>query len=286
MGIKTIGVVGAGAMGSGIAQVAAQAGYNVVMRDIEDRFVDGALKGIDKFLSKSVEKGKISPDDKSATIGRIKGTTKMEDLEGLDFYVEVVNEEMDLKKKVFKELDELSGKDVILTTNTSSMSITEIASATSKPDKVAGMHFFNPVPLMRLVEVIHGHYTTDETAKACIELAKSLGKEYIEVRSDSPGFVVNRLMVPHLMEAINLLQSGVASVEDIDKAAKLGLNYPMGPFELMDLTGIDIALHVNEYFHRELDKDLKWATPRLLREMVRANCLGKKTGSGWYKQGH
>jgi 3-hydroxybutyryl-CoA dehydrogenase len=285
MAIKTIGVVGAGAMGSGIAQVAAQAGYNVVMRDIEDQIVEGALKGIDKFLGKSVEKGKISAEDKGAAMGRIKGTIKVEDLEGLDFYVEVVNEEMELKKKVFRELDELSDKDVVLTTNTSSMSITEIASATSKPDRVAGMHFFNPVPLMRLVEVIHGHYTTDDTAGTCIELAHSLGKEHIEVRSDSPGFVVNRLMVPHLMEAINLLQSGVASVADIDKAAKLGLNYPMGPFELMDLTGIDIALHVNEYFHRELDKDMKWATPRLLREMVRANCLGKKTGRGWYNMG-
>ncbi len=282
MAVKTVGIMGAGAMGHGIAQVAAQAGYDVVMRDIEDRFIDKAMGNITKFLSKSVEKGKITGEQKDATLARIKGTTNVEDLAGSDFIVEVVPEEMELKKKVFKELDELSRKDIIIATNTSSLSITEIAAATSRPDKVAGLHFFNPVPLMRLVEIIKGHYTSPETVAACRDMAKSLGKESIEVRADIPGFVVNRLMVPHLMEAINLYQSGVASIEDIDKAAKLGLNYPMGPFELMDLTGIDIAYHVCEYLHRELDRDLKWATPRLLREMVRANRLGVKTGAGWY----
>ncbi|OPY70571.1 MAG: putative 3-hydroxybutyryl-CoA dehydrogenase [Syntrophorhabdaceae bacterium PtaU1.Bin034] len=283
MAIKTVGIMGAGAMGHGIAQVAAQAGYDIVMRDIEDRFVERAMKNIDRFLSKSVEKGKITEEQKNAVLGKIKGTTKVEDLKDTDFIVEVVPEDMDLKKRVFRELDELARKEVIIATNTSSMSITEIASITSRPDKVAGLHFFNPVPLMRLVEVIKGHYTSPETAKACAELARSLGKEPIEVRTDIPGFVVNRLMIPHLMEAIHLYQSGVASIEDIDKAAKLGLNYPMGPFELMDLTGIDIAYHVNEYFHKELDRELKWTTPRLLREMVRANRLGKKTGAGWYR---
>jgi 3-hydroxybutyryl-CoA dehydrogenase len=282
MAIKTIGIVGAGSMGHGIAQVAAQAGYDVILVDIEDRLTEGAIKKIDKFLSKSVEKGKISVEQKSAVLGKIKGTTKFEDLKGADFIVEVVFEEMDLKKKVFKDLDEFVREDVVIATNTASLSVTEIAASTSRPDKVAGLHFFNPVPLMRLVEVIRGHYTSDETTKACMDMAKSLGKEPIEVRSDIPGFVVNRLMVPHLIEAINLLQSGVASVEDIDKAAKLGLNYPMGPFELMDLTGSDILLHVTEYLHKELDRDLKWTTPRLLRQMVKANRLGIKTGGGWY----
>ena len=282
MDIKTIGVLGAGSMGSGIAQVAAQSGYNVVMRDIEDKFVDRALKGIDKFLSKSVEKGKITADDKSTTLGRIKGTTKMEDLKDVDFVVEVVLEEMELKKKVFKELDELTRKEVILATNTSSMSITEIATATNRQDKVVGMHFFNPVPLMRLVEVIRGYNTSDDTIAVAMDLARKFKKEHIEVKKDIPCFVVNRLMMPHFLEAILLLQEGIASAEDIDKAAKLGLNYPMGPFELMDLTGIDIAYHVAEYLHKEMNKELKWVSPRLMKDMVKANRLGMKTGGGWY----
>ncbi|OPY77605.1 MAG: putative 3-hydroxybutyryl-CoA dehydrogenase [Syntrophorhabdus sp. PtaU1.Bin153] len=282
MEIKTIGVLGAGTMGNGIAQTAAAAGYNVVMRDIEDRFVENGLKNIDKFLGKSVEKGKMTQEAKDALMGRIKGTTKMEDLKDVDLVVEAVLEDMDLKKKVFKELDELTRKEVILATNTSSMSITEIASVTKRPDKFVGFHFFNPVPLMRLVEIIRGYYTSDETIKISFDLAKKLGKEPIEVKTDIPGFVVNRLMIPHLMEAIWLLQENIASKEDIDKAAKLGLNYPMGPFELMDLTGVDIAYHVNEYFHKELNKELKWVSPRMLKDMVKAGRLGRKTGAGWY----
>jgi 3-hydroxybutyryl-CoA dehydrogenase len=282
MDIKTIGVLGAGSMGNGIAQVAAQSGYNVVVRDIEDKLVDKALKNIDKFLSKSVEKGKITAADKSATMGRIKGTTKMEDLKDADFVVEVVFEEMELKKKVFKELDELTRKEVIIATNTSSMSITEIATATNRQDKVVGMHFFNPVPLMRLVEVIRGYYTSDDTIAAAMDLARKFKKEPIEVKKDIPCFVVNRLMMPHFIEAMWLLQEGIASAEDIDKAAKLGLNYPMGPFELMDLTGIDIAYHVAEYLHKEMNKELKWVSPRILKDMIKANRLGMKTGAGWY----
>ena len=282
MDIKTIGVLGAGSMGNGIAQVAAQSGYNVVVRDIEDKLVDKALKNIDKFLSKSVEKGKIAADDKTAILGRIKGTTKMEDLKDADFVIEVVFEEMELKKKVFKELDELTRKEVIIATNTSSMSITEIATATNRQDKVVGMHFFNPVPLMRLVEVIRGYYTSDDTIAAAMDLARKFKKEPIEVKKDIPCFVVNRLMMPHFIEAMWLLQEGIASAEDIDKAAKLGLNYPMGPFELMDLTGIDIAYHVAEYLHKEMNKELKWVSPRILKDMIKANRLGMKTGAGWY----
>lgn len=282
MDIKTIGVLGAGSMGNGIAQVAAQSGYNVVVRDIEDKLVDKALKNIDKFLSKSVEKGKIAADDKTAILGRIKGTTKMEDLKDADFVIEVVFEEMELKKKVFKELDELTRKEVIIATNTSSMSITEIATATNRQDKVVGMHFFNPVPLMRLVEVIRGYYTSDDTIAAAMDLARKFKKEPIEVKKDIPCFVVNRLMMPHFIEAMWLLQEGIASAEDIDKAAKLGLNYPMGPFELMDLTGIDIAYHVAEYLHKEMNKELKWVPPRILKDMIKANRLGMKTGAGWY----
>ncbi|MBP6942209.1 MAG: 3-hydroxybutyryl-CoA dehydrogenase [Syntrophorhabdaceae bacterium] len=282
MDIKKIGVLGAGVMGNGIAQVAAQAGYNVVMRDIEDRFVEGGIKNIDKFLSKSVEKGKMKAEDKAAIMGRIKGTTKMEDLKDVDFVVEVVLEVMDIKKKVFAELDEVTRKDVILASNTSSMSLTEIAAATKRPDKVVGMHFFNPVPLMRLVEVIRGYHTSDETVALTTDLTKKFGKEPIEVKVDIPGFVVNRLMIPHLVEAIILYQEGVASKEDIDKAAKLGLNYPMGPFELMDLTGIDIMYHVTEYFYKELNRELKWVSPRVLKDMMKAGRYGRKVGAGWY----
>jgi 3-hydroxybutyryl-CoA dehydrogenase len=282
--MKTIGVVGAGTMGNGIAQIAAQAGYTVVMRDIDEKIVANAIKNIDKFLAKSVEKGKITADAKDTTVSRIKGTTKIEDLKDVDYVVEVVFEDMELKKKVFKELDTLVRKDVIMATNTSSLSITEIAGVTGRPDKVVGMHFFNPAPLMRLVEVVRSQFTTDDTVKVAMELSRKLGKEPIEVKIDIPCFVVNRLMMPHFIEAIQLLEQGIASAEDIDKAARLGLNYPMGPFELMDLTGIDIAYHVAEYLHKELNKELKWVPPRLLKDMVKAGKLGRKTGAGWLGQ--
>ncbi len=280
--IKTIGVVGAGTMGNGIAQVAAQAGYDVIMSDIEDRFVQNGLKNIDKILSRNVEKGRMTADDKNAVIGRIKGTTKTEDMKDADLVVEVILEVMDLKKKVFKQLDEITKKDAILATNTSSMSITEIASATARPDKVVGMHFFNPVPLMRLVEVIRGIKTSDETVATTMELSKKLGKEPVEVKVDVPGFLANRLMIAVAIEAVRLYEEGMASKEDIDKAAKLGLNYPMGPFELMDLTGIDINYHVMDYFHKELPKELKWDPPLSIKNMVKAGVLGRKTGAGWY----
>jgi 3-hydroxybutyryl-CoA dehydrogenase len=283
MEIKTIGVLGAGTMGNGIAQVAAQAGFNVIMRDIEDRFVQGGIKNIDKFLAKSVEKGKMTADQKNAVMGRIKGTTKLEDMKACDFIVEAVLEVMDLKKEVFKALDEMCAPEVILSTNTSSMSITEIATATKRPDKVAGMHFFNPVPLMRLVEVVRGHFTSDATVATCMDVVKKLGKEGVEVKKDVPAFIVNRLMIPHFIEAMVLLEEGVASKEDIDKAAKLGLNYPMGPFELMDLTGLDINLMVNEYLRKELKAETKWQSSHTLKNLVKAGRLGRKTGAGWYE---
>jgi 3-hydroxybutyryl-CoA dehydrogenase len=283
MEIKVIGVLGAGTMGNGLAQVASQAGYQVIMRDIEDRFVQNGLNAIEKFLSKSVEKGKMTGDQKKGVLSRIKGTTKMEDLKDVDFVIEAVFEDLDLKKKIFKQLDELTRSSVILTTNTSSMSVTEVAMATKRPEKVAGMHFFNPAPLMRLVEVIRGFHTNNETVQTIMEIAKKMGKEPVEVKKDTPGFIVNRLMVPHMIEAVRMVEEGIASIEDIDKAVKLGLNYPMGPFELMDLTGVDIALHVTEYLYNELNKENKWSTPTLLRSMMRAGKLGRKTGGGWYK---
>jgi 3-hydroxybutyryl-CoA dehydrogenase len=283
MEIKTIGVLGAGTMGNGIAQVAAQAGFNVVMRDIEDRFVQGGLKSIDKFLAKSVEKGKMTADQKDAVMGRIKGTTKIEDMKECDFVIEAVLEVMDLKKEVFKALEETCRPEVILSTNTSSMSITEIATAVKRQDKIVGMHFFNPVPLMKLVEVVRGHFTSDETVAICMDLTKKLGKEAVEVKKDVPAFIDNRLMIPHFIEAMVLLEEGVASKEDIDKAAKLGLNYPMGPFELMDLTGLDINLNVNDYLRKELKSETKWQSSHTLKNLVKAGRLGRKTGAGWYE---
>jgi 3-hydroxybutyryl-CoA dehydrogenase len=282
MEIKKIGVIGAGTMGNGIAQVAAQIGCDVVMRDVEERFVQNGLKNIDRFLSKGVEKGKMTEEQKGAILGRIQGTTNMTDLADVDFVIEAVIENMDLKRSVFKELDGICRADVILATNTSSMSITEIAVATQRPEKVVGMHFFNPVPLMRLVEVIRGFHTNDEAVQVTMDLAKKMGKETVEVKIDSPGFIVNRIMIPHMLEAINIVQEGVATKEDVDKAVKLGLNYPMGPFELMDLTGVDICKFVADYFYKELNKEGKWVAPTLLKNMIRANRLGRKTGAGWY----
>jgi len=209
MEIKKIDVLGAGTMGRGIAQIAAQAGFQVVMRDIEDRFVQGGLDAIDRFLTRSVEKQKITQDEKKAILGRIKGTVSMEEIGPVDFVIEAVLEDLELKKGVFAELDRRCRPEVIFTSNTSSMSITEIAAATDRPNQVAGMHFFNPAPLMRLVEVIRGFQTGDETVKVVIDIAKKMGKEPVEVKKDSPGFIVNRILMPHLIEAIRLVEEGV-----------------------------------------------------------------------------
>ena len=282
MEIKKLGVVGAGTMGNGIAQIAAQIGCEVVMRDVEMRFVEGGMKKVEAFLAKSVEKGKLEGKEKDAILGRIKGTVDMADLKDVDLVVEAVLEDLDLKKSVFKELDEICRPEVILATNTSSMSITEIAASTKRPDKVCGMHFFNPVPLMRLVEIIRGYATSDETIRITTDLAQRMGKTTVEVKKDSPGFIVNRIMTPHFLEAIKIVEEGIASIEDVDTAVKNGLNYPMGPFELMDLTGIDIAYHVTEYLYKELNKENKWVSPNLLKTMIRSGNLGRKTGKGWY----
>lgn len=283
MEIEKICVLGAGTMGSGIAQVAAQAGFQVVMRDIDERFVNSGLGAIDRFLTRSVEKQKITQDEKKAILGRIRGTVSMNEIEAADFVIEAVLEDLELKKSVFAELDRLCRPEVIFTSNTSSMSITEIAAATGRPERVAGMHFFNPTPLMKLVEVIRGFQTSNETVQVVTDLTKKMGKEPVQVKKDSPGFIVNRILTPHVIEAIRLVEEGVASMEDVDKAVKLGLNYPMGPFELMDLTGIDIIYHVTEYFFRELNKENKWVAPQLMKSMIRANRLGRKTKAGWYE---
>ncbi|WP_206808791.1 3-hydroxyacyl-CoA dehydrogenase family protein [Paradesulfitobacterium ferrireducens] len=282
MSIKTIGVVGAGAMGTGIAHVAAMAGYEVVLRDIDMAFVDRSVASMDKVMAKSVEKGKMTEEERQAVLTRIKKTTVLEDMASVDFIIEAVIERMDLKKEVFQTLNKVCRPEVIFGTNTSSMSITEIAAASGRPDKVCGIHFFNPAQVMRLVEIIRGVQSSDETIAAATDLARAFGKTPIEVKKDSPGFVVNRLMVPQMVEAARLLQEGVASIEAIDTAVKLGLNHPMGPFELMDFTGIDIHYYVMEYFADEF-RDNQYAAPQIIKQMVRANKLGRKNGEGFYK---
>ncbi len=285
MQVNKLGVVGAGTMGNGIAQLAAVIGCDVIMRDINDEFVERGLKNIDNFLSKSVEKGKLQADEKDVIMGRIKGTTDVSDLKDVDFVIEAVLEDLDLKKKVFQELDELCRPEIVLSSNTSSMSITEIGAATKRPDKVCGVHFFNPAPLMKLVEIIRGYETSDETVATATDIAKKMGKVTVEIKKDTPGFIVNRVMIPHFIEAIKIVEEGIASIEDVDTAVKNGLNYPMGPFELMDLTGIDIAYFVMEYFYKELNKESKWSSPGLLKSIIRAGKLGRKTGAGWYEYG-
>jgi 3-hydroxybutyryl-CoA dehydrogenase len=282
MQVNKLGVIGAGTMGNGIAQLAAVIGCDVIIRDINDEFVGRGIKNIDNFLSKSVEKGKLPADEKDVIMGRIKGTTDMSDLKDVDFVIEAVLEDLDLKKKVFQELDELCRPEVVLSSNTSSMSITEIAAATKRPDKVCGVHFFNPAPLMKLVEIIRGYETSDETVATATDIAKKMGKVTVEIKKDTPGFIVNRVMIPHFIEAIKIVEEGIATIEDVDTAVKNGLNYPMGPFELMDLTGIDIAYFVMEYFYKELNKESKWSSPGLLKSVIRAGKLGRKTGAGWY----
>jgi 3-hydroxybutyryl-CoA dehydrogenase len=281
MTTQTIGVVGAGSMGTGIANLAAINGFNVVLRDIEERFLENALNRMSKFMDKSVSRGKLTEEQKQEALSRIQTTTQLEDLKDVDIVIEAVIEDLTLKKEVFSSLDQIVREGVIIATNTSSMSITDIASATTRPERVAGMHFFNPAHIMKLVEVVRGYKTSDETVEELKALSIKLAKEPVEVKKDSPGFIVNRIMLPQFIEAIKLVQEGVASYEDIDKAVKLGLNYPMGPFELQDFAGVDIGYHVMEYFKKEFNNNF-YAPPLLLKEIIRAGRYGKKTGAGFY----
>jgi 3-hydroxybutyryl-CoA dehydrogenase len=281
MGISTVGVVGAGAMGSGIANLAAMSGFQVILRDVEEKYLAGAMGRIGSFLDKSVAKGKMTAEQKAEIMQRIRVTTLLEEMKEADIVIEAVIEDLEVKKEVFSQLDAIVPEQVILATNTSSMSITTIAAATKRPERVAGMHFFNPAQLMKLVEVVRGYKTSDETVEELKAFAKGLNKETVVVNKDTPGFIVNRIMIPQFIEAIRLLEEGVASAEDIDKAVTLGLNYPMGPFTLQDYAGVDIGLHVMDYFYEEF-KDNRFAAPLLLRQLVRAGRLGRKTGAGFY----
>lgn len=279
--MKKIGVLGTGTMGAGIIQVLAQNGYEVVLRARRQTSVDKGMATVEKNLSKMVAKEKITEAEKTDILSRVKGSTDITIVKDADLIIEAATEDMDAKKALFKELDELVGPDTILATNTSSLSITEIATATNRPDKVIGMHFFNPVAAMKLVEVIKGLTTSDETKDTIIKLAEKLGKTPVEV-AEAPGFVVNRILIPMVNEAIGILADGVADAEGIDNAMKLGANHPMGPLALGDLIGLDVCLAIMNVLYTEYG-DPKYRPHVLLKKMVRAGKLGRKTGEGFFK---
>ncbi len=281
MEIKRLGVVGAGLMGSGIAQVAAQAGYDVLLNDVETKLIEKGLKGIEKTLSRDVEKGRRTKEDMGAVLGRVSITTNLEHLADVDIVIEAIFENMEAKKNLYARLEQTCKPDTILASNTSGLSITEIASATKRPDKVVGMHFFNPVPVMKLVEVIKGSDTSEDVFSLVMDVSRKLGKEPIAVE-EAPLFAVNRILVPMINEAIFVLQEGIASAEDIDKGMVLGANHPIGPLALSDLIGLDTLLMVIDTLHKETG-DSKYRACPLLRKLVRAGHFGRKTGRGFYQ---
>ena len=278
---ETIGVVGSGTMGNGIAQVAARAGYDVVMCDLKDEFLQRGLKAIDKSLQRDVDKERLSSEEKQSIVGRIKSTTEVEALNRAAFVIEAVSENLEVKTNLFKSLDNITPRETILASNTSSISITRLGAATTRPDKVIGMHFMNPVPVMKLVEVIRGIATSDETYERVRSLSEKLGKTALDC-NDSPGFVSNRVLMPMINEAVFTLYEGVASRESIDGIMKLGMNHPMGPLQLADFIGLDVCLAILNVLYDGLG-DPKYRACPLLKRYVDAGWLGKKSGRGFYE---
>jgi 3-hydroxybutyryl-CoA dehydrogenase len=281
MTISAVGVSGCGLMGSGIAQVCASAGYKTVVREVSDTVLNKGIGRIQKFLSDGVEKGKVTAEVRDTTLGNLSGTTRFEDLKACDLIIEAIVENVEEKTRTYAALDEAVGESTIFCSNTSSLCITELASKTKRPDRFAGLHFFNPVPLMKLVEVIRALTTSDETYERVFAFAQSLGKEPITA-PDKPGFIVNRLLVPYLLDAIRAYEHGLGTVEDIDKGMKLGCGYPMGPFTLLDFVGLDTTYYIANIMFEEY-REPAYAPPPLLKRMVLAGRLGRKSGQGFYR---
>jgi 3-hydroxybutyryl-CoA dehydrogenase len=280
MAIKTVGVVGCGLMGSGIAQICAEAGYSVVVREVSDELLKKGLGKIDSFLKKGVEKGKVTAERKAEVMGRLRGTTELAELSGCDLVIEAVVENIQSKREVFQALDAVCAPHAIFASNTSSLSVTEMAATTRRPQRFVGLHFFNPVPLMKLVEVVRSPITAPDVYEQAVEFGKSLGKTPVRA-TDKGGFIVNRLLVPYLLDAIRALEEGVGSVADIDEGMRLGCGYPMGPFTLLDFVGLDTTCYIANIMFDEFHEK-RFAAPPLLKRMVQAGLYGRKSGKGFY----
>jgi 3-hydroxybutyryl-CoA dehydrogenase len=280
MSIQKVGVLGCGLMGSGIAQVCAQAGFETVVREVEQKFIDKGFGAIEKNLARAVDKGKISQEDKDGTLSKIKGTLELEDLKDCDLIIEAIIENLDLKNEIFSTLDKLCPDETILASNTSSLTVMSMAAATQRPDRFCGLHFFNPVPIMKLVEVVKTVATSKETIDTCYEFCKKIGKIAI-LAKDNSGFIVNLLLIPYLLDAIRVLEEGVGSIVDIDTGIKLGLNHPMGPLTLLDFVGIDTTYNIANIMFEEY-REKRYAPPPLLKKMVLAGYYGRKSGRGFY----
>jgi 3-hydroxybutyryl-CoA dehydrogenase len=280
MDIRRVGVLGCGLMGSGIAQVTATAGFDVTVLEVEQKFLDKGFAGIEKSLGKFAEKGTITPQQKDEIRGRLKGTTNAQDLRDCDLVIEAIIENVEEKKKMYAAIDPLLKKDAIFASNTSSISITELMAASRRPERFVGLHFFNPVPLMKLVEVVRTIATANDVYESIFDFAKKLGKVPVRT-SDKTGFIVNRLLVPYLLDAIRAYEEGVGSIPDIDQAMKLGCGYPMGPFTLLDFVGLDTTYYITHVMYDEF-KERRFASPPLLKRLVMAGWYGRKTGKGFY----